>query len=115
MNAARAQLLARRELILVRIDDQRRLLGREVKALHRPLLCIELAASTWRLFSRHPGLLFGVVVAIGAWPRGKSVRVVRGGWVAWNIVRGLRAFWRSRPVSATHHVHAGDNASRTAP
>jgi len=113
MNEVHAQIAVRREVILARIDDQRRLLARNVKALHRPLLCIELAASTWRLFSRHPGLLFGVAVAVGVWPRGRPARVVRHGWVVWKIVQVVHGLWRARAVSTTRSVDSRGNAPRT--
>ncbi|MCP5202424.1 MAG: hypothetical protein H6977_20700 [Gammaproteobacteria bacterium] len=113
MNEARTALLARRAALIVRIDDQRRALARREHILEQPLLGVEIAVRTWRLFTRYPTWLGAAALAVAITRQGSAAPLVCRGWIVWQGVRGVWQAWRTLVACTQAEVDANHRTGDT--
>jgi hypothetical protein len=90
MNDKLIQLAERRERLVAQAAAQRIALAQNIEAWRIPLARVDLGLAALRFIKRHPAFLVGGSILFAALRPGRVVKWLRRGWVAWQMLRGLR-------------------------
>ena len=85
-----AHLVERRENLIRLAADQRTALAKNIEPWRIPLARIDQGMAALRAIKRNPGWIVGGVVLLTALRPYRFVKWLRGGWVAWWMLRGLQ-------------------------
>lgn len=91
MSDASLRLAQQRERLIARAAAQRIALGRDIEPWRKPLARVDQGVRVLRALRRNPLWIIGSGVLLAAVLRGNSMKWLRGGWMAWRILRGLRS------------------------
>lgn len=97
MNYRSEDLAAKRERLVARAAAQRVELAHQMAPWRARLAVADKGVSVVRMVGRHPLLVAGAALLLAVWRPRRTVKVLQYGWVAWQLVRELRA----RPLGAT--------------
>jgi hypothetical protein len=91
MNETRIQLAQKRERLIAQAALQRATLARSVQTWRGPLALADQGLSALRYLKRNPLWVAGGVAVFVVLRRRSAGKWLRRGWVAWNMLRRLRA------------------------
>ena len=83
-------LIERREDLISLAAEQRTALAQAIEPWRIPLARVDQGLAALRSIKRNPAWLFGGVVFLTLLRPVRAVRWLRGGWLAWRMLRGLR-------------------------
>lgn len=83
-------LVERRENLIRLAADQRAALAQNIEPWRIPLARVDQGMTALRAIKRNPAWIVGGVVLLTVLRPYRVVRWLRGGWVAWQMLRGLR-------------------------
>ena len=84
-------LAAKRERLVAKAAVQRVELAHQIQPWRARLAVADKGISIVRTVGRHPLLLAGAAMLLAVWRPRRTVKVLQYGWVAWQLVRELRA------------------------
>lgn len=91
MSKKLAQLAARRESLVARVEEQRNILGENIEPWRIPLSRVDQGLEVVRYIRRHPVLLVGGGLLVAALPLGRAGKWASRGWMVWQMINKLRA------------------------
>lgn len=91
MRSRAEDLAAKRERLVAKAALQRVELAHQLEPWRARLAVADKGVSLVRTLGRHPLLLAGAAIALAVWRPRRTVKVLQYGWVAWQLVRELRA------------------------
>ena len=83
-------LIERREDLISLAAEQRTALAQAIEPWRIPLARVDQGLAALRSIKRNPAWLFGGVVFLTLLRPVRAVRWLRGGWLAWRMLRRLR-------------------------
>lgn len=90
MNDKLIRLRQRRERLIAQIAMQRLTLAQTVASMRTPIALADRGLAVLRFIKRHPVLLAGAGMLLGALRPSRVGKWLRGGWLAWQFMRKLR-------------------------
>jgi hypothetical protein len=90
MTEKSAHLLEQRENLIRLAESQRTALAQNIEPWRLPLARVDHGLTMLRAIKRNPALIVGGVVLLTLLRPFRVVKWLRGGWVAWQMLRGLR-------------------------
>jgi hypothetical protein len=84
-------LAAKRQRLVAKAAVQRVELAHQIQPWRARLAVADKGVSIVRTVGRHPLLLAGAAMLLAVWRPRRTVKVLQYGWVAWQLVRELRA------------------------
>jgi hypothetical protein len=84
-------LAAKRQRLVAKAAVQRVELAHQIQPWRARLAVADKGVSIVRMVGRHPLLLAGAAMLLAVWRPRRTVKVLQYGWVAWQLVRELRA------------------------
>ncbi len=91
MNEKSARLAEQRERLIKLAATQRTALAQNIEPWRIPLARVDLGLAALRYIKRHPAWLVGGGVLFAALRPSRVVKWLRRGWLAWQMLRGLRS------------------------
>lgn len=85
-----AHLVERRENLIRLAAAQRTVLAQNIEPWRIPLARVDQGLAALRVIKRNPAWIVGGIVLLTALRPYRFVNWLRGGWVAWQVLRGLR-------------------------
>lgn len=79
-----------RENLIKLVAAQRTLLAQHIEPWRIPLARVDQGLTALRAIKRNPAWIVGGVVLLTVFRPYRIVKWLRGGWVAWQMLRGLR-------------------------
>ena len=83
-------LMEQRENLINQAAAQRTALAQNIEPWRLPLARVDQGVAALRTIKRNPVWLVGGVVVLTALRPARVVQWFRGGWLAWQMLRGLR-------------------------
>lgn len=90
MSEKSALLIERRENLIQLAAAQRTALAQNIEPWRMPLARVDQGLTALRAIKRNPAWIIGGVVFLTVLRPYRFVKWLRGGWVAWQVLRGLR-------------------------
>lgn len=90
MNDKLISLTERRERLVAQAVAQRMLLAESIEPWRIPLARVDQGLAVLRVIKRHPAWIAGGVVLFAALRPLRVVKWLRRGWVAWQMLQGVR-------------------------
>ncbi|MDP2787302.1 MAG: YqjK family protein [Pseudomonadota bacterium] len=90
MNEKLARLAEQRERLVALAATQRTALAQNIELWRIPLARVDQGLAALRVIKRNPALIVGGVVLLVVLRPLRITKWVQRGWVAWQMVRGLR-------------------------
>ena len=84
-------LAAKRQRLVAKAAVQRVELAHQIQPWRARLAVADKGVSIVRTVGRYPLLLAGAAMLLAVWRPRRTVKVLQYGWVAWQLVRELRA------------------------
>lgn len=85
-----AHLVERRENLIRLAADQRTALAKNIEPWRIPLARVDQGMAALRAIKRNPAWIVGGVTLLTVLRPYRFVKWLRGGWVAWRMLRGLQ-------------------------
>lgn len=90
MTKKSARLVEQRENLIELAAVQRTALAQNIEPWRIPLARVDQGLTALRVIKRNPAWIVGGIVLLTALRPYRFVNWLRGGWVAWRMLRGLR-------------------------
>jgi len=91
MSEKSARLADQRERLVALAAAQRTALAHNIEPWRIPLARVDQGLAALRVIKRNPAWIVVSGVLLAALLRGNSMKWLRRGWVAWQMLRGLRS------------------------
>ncbi|PIW73010.1 MAG: hypothetical protein COW07_00020 [Hydrogenophilales bacterium CG12_big_fil_rev_8_21_14_0_65_61_21] len=91
MSEKSARLADQRERLVALAAAQRTALAHNIEPWRIPLARVDQGLAVLRVIKRNPAWIVVSGVLLAALLRGNSMKWLRRGWVAWQMLRGLRS------------------------
>jgi hypothetical protein len=91
------ELAAKRQRLIAKVAVQRVELAHQMQPWRERMAVADKGISVVRTAGRHPLLLAGAALLLAVWRPRRTVKVLQYGWLAWQLVRELRA----QPLNTT--------------
>jgi len=91
------ELAAKRQRLIAKVAVQRVELAHQMQPWRERMAVADKGISVVRTAGRHPLLLAGAALLFAVWRPRRTVKVLQYGWLAWQLVRELRA----QPLNTT--------------
>lgn len=88
------QLAARRAQLQAQASAQRAILAQQLQRWRPPLALADRGIACARAAARHPLLIAAAAVLLVAWRPRRALGLVQYGWMAWQLLRRVRAVSR---------------------
>jgi hypothetical protein len=85
-----AHLIEQRENLIRLAADQRTALAQSIEPWRMPLARVDQGMAALRAIKQNPAWIVGGVVFLTLLRPYRVVKWLRGGWVAWRLLRGVR-------------------------
>ncbi len=85
-----AHLVEQRENLIRLAAAQRTALAQNIEPWRLPLTRVDQGLAALRAIKRNPAWIVGGVALLTVFRPYRVVKWLRGGWVAWQVLRGLR-------------------------